>query len=126
MACLDTTVFVDWRRKTRTSRHEAAISIIEQLIASRETLVTTRFNVAELYVGAELSSDPLNERKAVDSAPAGIEILEFDEAPAHNFARLQSHLIKIGKPAGDMDVLIAAVALTHAHPLVTRNARHFI
>lgn len=42
------------------------------------------------------------------------------------FARLAASLQAIGRPAGDMDVLIAATALSANEPiLVTRNPTHF-
>jgi predicted nucleic acid-binding protein len=33
--------------------------------------------------------------------------------------------MSIGRPAGDMDTLIAAIALAHGQRLVTRNPKHF-
>lgn len=46
-------------------------------------------------------------------------------AAARVFGFITGFLQQIGKPAGDMDVLIAATALVYGHPLVTRNRRHF-
>jgi tRNA(fMet)-specific endonuclease VapC len=52
-------------------------------------------------------------------------ILEFDEAAARMFGRLSAALQARGAPRGDMDVLIASVALVHGEWIVTRNTRHF-
>ena len=41
------------------------------------------------------------------------------------FATIAAHLTRIGRPAGDMDTLIAAVALANDQTLITRNPRHF-
>ena len=57
MACLDTTVLVDLLRSNRRRKHRA-LGKIEVLVNRGETIVTTRVNLAELYVGIELSDDP--------------------------------------------------------------------
>ncbi|HEX7551608.1 MAG TPA: type II toxin-antitoxin system VapC family toxin [Candidatus Methylomirabilis sp.] len=41
------------------------------------------------------------------------------------FARITALLQQQGKPAGDMDVLIAATALVAGESLVTANPTHF-
>ena len=99
---------------------------MRRLLAQGETLVTTRFNVAELYVGIEQSRDPFGEQQHVAEASGDMEILEFDGVAARAFARIQARLRAIGRPVGDMDVLIAAVALTSGESLVTRNGRHYM
>ncbi len=55
MACLDTTLLIDLGRRA-SPRKEQAARKIEELTAKGQTIVTTRFNVAELYVG--ISSVP--------------------------------------------------------------------
>ena len=88
-------------------------------------LVTTRFNIAELYVGIARSNDPRREEKAIHVLLSDFEILEFTDAAARVFGSTTGFLQKIGKPSGDMDVLIAATAMVHGHELITRNPRHF-
>ena len=88
-------------------------------------LATTRFNVAELYVGVSRSRCPPEDEKAVRTLLSEFEILEFNDAAARLFGFITGFLQQIGKPAGDMDVLIAATALVSGHTLITRNARHF-
>jgi len=40
-------------------------------------------------------------------------------------SRISRQVRKAGKPIGDHDLWIAATALEHSMPLVTRNTRHF-
>ncbi|MGD0517835.1 MAG: PIN domain-containing protein [Thermoguttaceae bacterium] len=64
MACLDTTVLIDLLR-SNPDRKRQALDKIEQLSARGETIATTRFNLAELYVGIELSVDPERDYQRV-------------------------------------------------------------
>lgn len=86
--------------------------------------MTTRFNVAELFVGAELSSDPKGEQARIDKLLRPFQILEFDDASGRAYGQIQATLRRTGRPAGDMDALIAAVTMTHGQTLYTRNDRH--
>jgi tRNA(fMet)-specific endonuclease VapC len=45
---------------------------------------------------------------------------------ARLFGQITAYLQTIGKPAGDMDVLIAATAMVSNHILITRNSKHFM
>lgn len=125
MACLDTCVLVDLMRRGRSARRRRAESVIRRLAEKGEVLVTTRFSQAELYVGVERSRDPDRERAAVDAALANLLILEFDHPAARLFAQVTAYLQQLGQAVGDMDVLIAAVAMVNGHSIVSRNARHF-
>jgi tRNA(fMet)-specific endonuclease VapC len=124
MACLDTTILIDLARRKSLRKEQAARKIAE-LTAAGQGLATTRFNVAELYVGLAQSRHPEEDEVSIRALLSGFEILEFDDAAARVFGSLTGFLQRIGKPAGDMDVLIAATALVHGHTLITRNPRHF-
>lgn len=125
MACLDTTAIVDlsgrsgmrWKRRVR-----------DRLLAlgrEGESLVTTRFNIAELWIGIERSSDSVAEQEKVELLTAPLAVLEFDEDSARIFGRLLGRLQAHGIAIGDMDTLIASVCLVAGHSIVTRNTRHF-
>jgi len=124
VACLDTTVLVDLARpggkwKTR------ALDKVRELVSRNEGLATTRFNLAELYVGVERSDDPEREERAIQAVADDFGVLDFDGRAARLFGQITAHLQTIGKPAGDMDVLIAATSMAAGHCLVTRNPAHF-
>jgi len=124
MACLDTTILIDLGRRASPRKTQAARRI-EELAAKGQTIVTTRFNVAELYVGLSRSHHPKEDEKAVQILLSRFEILEFSDKAARLFGFITGFLQQMGQPAGDMDVLIAATAMAYGHTLITRNTRHF-
>jgi tRNA(fMet)-specific endonuclease VapC len=124
MACLDTTILIDLVGR-KSPRREQAIKKIEELAGAGQGLATTRFSVAELYVGVAQSRRPEEDEAALRTLLKEFEILEFNDAAARVFGSITAFLQRIGQPAGDMDVLIAATALVHGHALITRNRRHF-
>jgi tRNA(fMet)-specific endonuclease VapC len=81
--------------------------------------------VAELWVGVERSSSREAESASVEAILAPLAILDFDEASARVFGRVAARMQALGTPRGDMDMLIASVALVHGERLVTRNVKHF-
>jgi predicted nucleic acid-binding protein len=125
LAVLDTNILVDLMRKRPGAGTRRVVELVRTLLDAGEILVTTRFNAAELYVGAELSSDPVEEAARIDAALGVFQVLEFDDAAARAYARIDASLSRAGRPVGDMDALIASIALSHVQPLVTRNPRHF-
>ena len=125
MPVLDTTVLVDLMRPASADAHRRAIAYADAARATGMALCTTRLNVAELFVGVELADDRLNELQRVENVLEKIIILEFDQRAAQRFGYITARLQKRGRPAGDMDVLIAAVAIANGQSLVTRNTRHF-
>ncbi len=126
MAVLDTNILVDLMRKRPASSGRRTAEFVRRITASGDTLMTTRFNVAELYVGAELSAAPAAETGRIDAVLAAIRILEFDDMSARIYGRIEASLRRSGRPVGDFDALIAAVALRQGQTLVTRNPRHFL
>jgi predicted nucleic acid-binding protein len=98
---------------------------LRELLDRGEALVTTRFTAAEFYVGVCRARDPEREEETVQQLLRGMGILEFGDREARIFGGITAHLQDLGRPAGDMDVLIAAVALANGHHLVSDNAGHF-
>ena len=125
MACLDTTVLIDLVG-SKSKYREKALFKIDQLIQRNESLVTTRFNIAELYVGVERSANQKSEEQVIHHLLKFISVIEFDDMAARLFGQITAYLQTIGKPAGDMDVLIAATAMVSNHILITRNSKHFM
>lgn len=52
-------------------------------------------------------------------------LLTYGSDEALAFGRLKAVREKAGRPAGDVDVMIAATALVHGATVATRNVRHF-
>lgn len=125
MAVLDTDILIDLMRRRPTPASRRAGDLIQRLQDSGERLTTTRFNVAELYVGAELSADPAREAERIDRALSPFPVLEFDDAAARAYGRINASLRRRGRSPGEMDLLIASIAISQREPLLTRNERHF-
>lgn len=125
MACLDTTVLIDMMGRGGKRIQGLARTAVRDLLARDHPLVTTRFNVAELYVGVERSTDRARELAKLEASLEPLQVLEFDDRAARLFGRFTSALAQLGRPAGDMDVLIASVCVANGHALLTRNPKHF-
>jgi tRNA(fMet)-specific endonuclease VapC len=125
MVCLDTTVLLDLAGRSGRRVQERARQRVRELHDEEHFLVTSRFNIAELCVGIERSANREREIESVQRLTAPLAVLEFDERGAQTFGRIVAHLQSLGTPIGDMDALIASVALAHGHSVVTRNERHF-
>ncbi|HPU32547.1 MAG TPA: type II toxin-antitoxin system VapC family toxin [Phycisphaerae bacterium] len=125
MACLDTNVLLDLLGRGTAEWGRRAREQVNSLRARHEDLVTTRFNVAELWVGIFRSRNPLEERRKVKAVLDDLTILDFDQLTGKLFGRFKAHLLNIGRPVSDMDILIAAVAQANGHSLVTRNPADF-
>lgn len=125
MACVDTTVLLDLVGRGGRKARQAALAKLRELLFREERLLTTRFNAAELYVGIHKAQDPQEEQLRVRGALRVFGILRFNDAAAREYGRVTAYLHRIGRPVGDMDVLIAATALVAGQRLVTRNAKHY-
>ena len=125
MACLDTSLLLDAAGRGGRRLKARAREKLASLVVSAEILTTTRFNVAELWVGVERTRDRPGELQAIQTMLEPLTVLDFDESSARVFGRITAHLYAQRSPRGDMDVLIASVVLVHGERLVTRNVRHF-
>lgn len=114
MACLDTSVLLDLSGRSGAPAKRRARLKLESLAGAGEELVTTRFTVAELWVGVARTRTPRAEQRKVEALLAPLNVLDFDQNAA----------IVFGYIVGDMDSLIAAVCRVHGHKIVTRNVRH--
>ncbi|MBI4640503.1 MAG: type II toxin-antitoxin system VapC family toxin [Candidatus Tectomicrobia bacterium] len=83
--------------------------------------------VGELYFGAYNSArveENLARVRAFLSEPGPV-VLPIDDAAAEYFGRFKAMLRRAGKPIGDVDLLIAAVAVSRGLKVVTNNTDHF-
>ena len=83
--------------------------------------------VGELYFGAHNSGRVeanLARVRAFLSAPAPT-VLPIDDASAELFGKFKALLRRAGTPIGDVDLLIAGVAVSSGLTIVTNNTAHF-
>ena len=81
--------------------------------------------LAELYKGAYCSQNLEGNLNRINKFIGLIQVVEFDANAAVEFGIIQRQLRRIGRPTGDLDAAIAAVARSYKDILVTNNTRHF-
>ncbi|MEM9451856.1 MAG: type II toxin-antitoxin system VapC family toxin [Cyanobacteria bacterium P01_E01_bin.6] len=81
--------------------------------------------LAELYKGAYCSKLVERNLDALDEITELLPVIPFDRSAAVEFGIIQSELRQIGKPTGEIDALLAAIARSRQDVLVTDNIRHF-
>jgi tRNA(fMet)-specific endonuclease VapC len=54
-----------------------------------------------------------------------VRVLEVTESVAHKFGELRAALLDAGTPVPEMDLIIAATALTHNLTLVSHNVQDY-
>jgi tRNA(fMet)-specific endonuclease VapC len=88
-------------------------------------VAVSSITIVELAYGAAKSSRPDQNRDALLSFLSPLEILPFDDLAATHYGDIRSHLEKIGKIIGSMDMLIASHARSIPLILVTNNKDEF-
>jgi tRNA(fMet)-specific endonuclease VapC len=81
--------------------------------------------LAELSYGVARSAFPDRNRIALAQFCAPLELLPFDDRAATVYGEVRAGLEREGFPAGPLDTLIAAHALSERAVLVTDNEREF-
>lgn len=81
--------------------------------------------LAELRFGARASARTDENLERLDQFLQIVEVADFDDASADTYSRLRLSLRQMGRPTGEMDMLIAAVALANDAILITHNIKHF-
>lgn len=114
MTCLESTFLVDLLRSD-----QAATAVAESLDEAGERPSVTPVSAAEVWVGAELGTDP--ERAAAARLIESLTWLDFDRGSARLAGSIQAALVREGDEIGIADCMIAAMAIEHDETLVTRD-----
>ena len=88
----------------------------------------TVLQVAELRIGAIMAASPeRTERRHTffEHIRGVLPVLPFDEPAAETWAEIFPKLQLSGSRIGERDLIIAAIALTHGHSVLTANVREF-
>jgi len=85
----------------------------------------TAITLAEMWFGAAKSQQPRRTRADQDAFLAPFRVLDFDAAAADCYASLRAHLAAKGRPIGDRDLMIAAIAQAKRLTVVTSNVSEF-
>jgi len=113
----DTTFLIDFQRERRTGGGRAHRFLKEN---REEYAYLSTVVVGEFYEGFESSSNPVF-LTVIES----FELLEVKWEAALIYGDIVRGLRANGRLIGANDLWIAAVALAHSMPLVTRNVDHF-
>ena len=92
-----------------------------------ESLAVANITKGELYFGAYNSIQVKNNLERIQAfftTPAP-QILPLDEKVMEIFGQLKAELRRKGQLIGDIDLLIAGVAISNNLTLVTNNTKHF-
>ena len=79
----------------------------------------------ELLTGAYKSDYPSSQLSKLEVVKNRFQLLSFDQNSAERAAEARAYLEKKGTPIGNIDTLIAGIALANNLTLVTRNTREF-
>ena len=115
-------VDADWLIDAAIGRPQAQ-HLLERL--SDEGLAVSIIAVAEVYEGAFGTPDPQATLAGLRAFLSDFAILPLTDPIVEHFARLRALLRQRGQLIPDMDLLIAATAMTEDLALITRNVRHF-
>ena len=81
--------------------------------------------LAELYAGAYMLDTPERILLGIHELRRDVGLLDFDESCADEFGKLRGTIKRLGIQRNAVDLMIAAVALSHNLTLVTHNTTHF-
>ena len=100
--------------------------VISSFNACADECYISTINVAELYKGVYCSLRVEQNLASLELFLQDMPIISFDLLAAKEFGKIQSELRQIGKPTGELDAMIAAVARSRHDQVVTNNTKDFI
>lgn len=89
-----------------------------------DELCISVISYAELMYGS-LHRGSLSMNSKIKRFLESFSIINFDESAAKHYAQIRQTLVSEGIPIEDMDMLIAACAISENAVLVTNNEKHF-
>jgi tRNA(fMet)-specific endonuclease VapC len=118
--CLDTSFIVALLRRDKGAEEK-----LGEYVSGNIGLSTTPITACELFKGAYGSKRGEVEVEKVRKLLGYLEILEFSLSACERYGKLVNEEPLRSSPIGDLDAVIASIALTQNEPLVTSNKRHF-
>jgi tRNA(fMet)-specific endonuclease VapC len=117
MYLLDTNICVALLKNNQTA--------IQEFQKHFEHSYLTSIVIAELYKGVYCSKRVEQNLVTLEQFVSLLPSLDFDSIAAREFGKIQGELRRMGKPTGELDAIIAAVARSRNFILVTDNIKHF-
>jgi tRNA(fMet)-specific endonuclease VapC len=81
--------------------------------------------LGELLYGARASARSSENLRNLRKFLRLVDIIDYDPKSADAYSKIRLSLRRKGRPSGDADVMIAAIALADNAILVTDNTKHF-
>lgn len=101
--------------------------LIHRFVQHSGRLFIPTIVLGELYVWAFQRRNPIPVIQAIENdLLQSVTVLDFDSVCAKEFGRLRGQLLQQGISPSRMDLMIAAVALTHNVTLVTHNTADYL
>jgi len=101
-------------------------SVIQRLTKTAiDDVAISSITYSELEYGVSKSQHQAKNKIALMEFLAPLTIIPFDDLAAERYGELRADLERIGKIIGNMDLLIAAHALSINLTLVTNNEKEF-
>jgi tRNA(fMet)-specific endonuclease VapC len=128
---LDTTVFVEFERATRTLPAERAMQTVGERLEDRlgadDEVAIAAITASELLHGVHRATEEHRARREgfVAAVLDGFPVLSFDLLVARVHARLWAGLASSGAGVGAHDRIVAATAISVGWRVGTANMRHF-
>ena len=88
-------------------------------------IAISSISLFELDAGARKGSKSTDNLLRLEQFASFIQILPFDAKAAKEAGKLRHYLFKKGQPVSDMDMLIAAHALSLSATVVSNNLKEF-
>ena len=102
------------------------VSALEKFAnTEKSSMSVSVVTAAELLYGVHKKPNQKIDVFVVDKFLSGLKVLDWNKDAAHEYAKLRADLEKKGKPSGNMDMMIAAHALSLKAVLVSNNVKHF-
>lgn len=100
--------------------------VTERLLeCADEDVAVSSVTVAELRHGAEKSNQPEDNHRKVSQFLLTYDVLDFDSGAADAYGEIRADLERRGQLIGELDMLLAAYALSKNLIFVTHNTSEF-
>ena len=90
-----------------------------------DDIVISTVTVAELRFGADKSNRPEENHRQISDFLLTFDILLFDSGAADAYGAIRADLERRGQPIGELDMLLAAQAVSQNLIFVTHNTSEF-
>ena len=114
MLHLDTNVVIEHFRGDR--------QVTERLAQAIPSVEVSSLVVAELNYGARAAADPILAQRKLDEFLPSLMVVPFDVAAAEAYGRIRLALRRKGTPIGEVDMFIAAAAMSRGATLAARQS----